>query len=513
MACTLSRVKEMFQRFDSSNVGLIPRSELKIIMQEIGGHTFAGDGFDTLLTECGVELGCGEIVYGDFLERLYSGDRAPQLQEALSDQDRADAEALGGTVSSRIVAGINQRDAHVPDEMKLPPQDAATPLDAVNTCGLELLRSIFSKDNKNTFVSPLSISTALAMTANGARGPTRDEILVALSASNVGGMDALNAGMQSLTSVLASQRSRVRFYVANSIWSRALKASFLDICAQVYRAEAVCDAPQAAPINRWCEDRTKGKIAQVLNPAEPLDSGGAVLVNAIYFKGAWTTSFDARQTRASHFRGSSGSRPCQMMQATGPDSEFLYAETDTYQAAVLPYGDDCAYSAVVMVPRDCSESTLVIDGVPAQGSAARPRSASVDEVLAAGSADWPSLPSKLQKTKGTLRLPRFEVEFEADLKAQLIARGMQLACGVGGAADFGEMSNADLFIEKVIHKTVVEVNEEGTEAAAVTAVVMNRCMSPRAAPKFIMTCNRPFLFVIRHDSSNAIIFAGVVSDM
>lgn len=138
------------------------------------------------------------------------------------------------------------------------------------------------------------------------------------------------------------------------------------------------------------------------------------------------------------------------------------------------------------------------------GAACDPRPATVLEVLKDLTTRWND---SLQSVKGTLQFPRFKVESEMELGPLLATRGMQLAFTAG--ADFGAMSSLPLLISKVIHKTFVEVNEEGTEAAAITAVKMGKCVPP-PEPMFTMVCDRPFLFFIRHERTKAIIFAGVV---
>jgi len=204
-----------------------------------------------------------------------------------------------------------------------------------------------------------------------------------------------------------------------------------------------------------------------------------------------------------------------MMVAKGTTDGFLYHETDTYQAAALPYGKG-GYSALVLLPRADSTPTFSAFGSPGQavpGAAGAPRAASLEEVLAALPAEWPSLANpgqasapSLTMRKGMLKLPRFKAEFGGSVRELLASRGMQVA--FSAEADFGAMSEVNLQIEDVIHRTFVEVDEEGTTAAAATAVVMSRGLD--MSPKFTMVCNRPFLFFIRHNSTNAILFAGAV---
>jgi len=385
---------------------------------------------------------------------------------------------------------------------------AANAVDALNQMGLELLEVIIRKP-QNTFISPLSISLALSMTANGAQGATLDGMMKALCAADLGGLKLLNGHMHDLTSVLKSSDPRVTFLLANSLWSRNLLETFISTCASIYQAEAVRQAPTPEPINKWCADKTQNKISEVVSP--PLDPEGAVLVNALYFKGEWKSKFDAELTRPAPFFDAFGGREdCQMMTAKGNKKAFDYQETDTYQMVCLPYGDTGEYSATIVLPRKDASKTLNMETGPhgcVPGAARNPQPATVAEVLTDLATEWKE---SLQRTKGRLLFPRFKVESGFEMKPLLEARGMDLA--FSGMADFGNMSSTSLAIDAVIHKTFVEVNEEGTEAAAVTAVVMSRGISlPRPEPEFIMVCNRPFLFFIRHDSTKAIIFAGVIA--
>lgn len=394
---------------------------------------------------------------------------------------------------------------------------------AFSQMGVELLRLITSSDRAaNAFISPLSIGLALAMTANGARGGTLDGMMAALGAQNLGGIGALNADVPTLISAFMSKDPRVTFHLANSVWSQTFLATFVGMCRNTFHAEARCQVPLPGPINEWCRDHTRGKITQVLDPVTPLDPKGLVLVNALYFKGAWKAKFDEHSTLNVEFRSTSGSTSCKMMAAKGEGdgkNRFLYMETNAYQVACLPYGDNGEYSAVLVLPRDSDAETLVLHGrgggkkgkKPPEGAARAPRAALVDDVLLAMVSDWPSLFGRLTMTKGTLKFPRFKVEFEVQLRRHLEARGM--ADAFTDHADFGNMSAVKLKISKVIHKTFVEVNEEGTEAAAVTAVVMAKCVSAKIKPPepfFTMVCDRPFLFFIRHNPTNAMVFAGSV---
>lgn len=387
--------------------------------------------------------------------------------------------------------------------------------EAVNRFGLELLVPFLGEDQKQSlFVSPLSVTSALAMVLHGARGETEQGMLTALGATNMGSADFVKE-TRSVTACLHSRDQQVTFLLANSVWSTTLLPEYIASLKILFNVEAQAVAPQKAPINEWCKKATEGLITEVLKD-EP-DPTGAVLTNALYFKGSWKNKFDAARTKAAPFNMLlGGTKECQMMEAepTVGTNKFLYGETDMYQAAALPYGEGNGYSAMLLLPRIGGSPTLEMTGGfgpagAAPGAASKLRAATVQEVLrevASGAAM--SFP-ELTPTKGSLFFPRFKIEFGTDLKDVLIHRGMSVA--FGPTADFSGMSSG-LALSQVIHKTVVEVNEEGTTAAAVTAAVMPRSLPP-PEPTFEMRCDRPFIFLVRHDATKLLLFAGVIGDV
>jgi len=226
-----------------------------------------------------------------------------------------------------------------------------------------------------------------------------------------------------------------------------LSKAFIATRSQAFGAEARIQKPEPVPINKWCCEKAKGKISEVLNPKELLDPGGAVLVNALYFKGQWKDKFDEKKTVDTDFYATKGKVPCKMMAAKGQKEKFRYFETDTYQAAFLPYGDKGEYSAMLLLPRNGTLATLTLtmggrlgkggDAGPPPGAAKAPRASTATEVLA--SMDWSDLQGRSSMTKGRLTLPRFKVEFGTEPKPILAKRGMAIA--FTSAADFSAMSD------------------------------------------------------------------------
>ena len=329
---------------------------------------------------------------------------------------------------------------------------------------------------------------ALLMTYNGAAGATADSMAAAL---HVGGMtldgaDMMAAGlMQSLHGA-----GDVEIAVANSLW---LLPDFPFAKEYVARTRSVFDAAvfnylDADSINGWVDRNTKGRIDRIVDQLGPDDI--AVLVNAIWFKGTWKDAFDPSLTADDVFRpGVRAEATVPMMTAT---REFAYLEDDLVQAVHLPYGDGHT-GMYVFLPRD---------------------EAGIAGLHAALSADrWSAWMTAFRPRRGTLRLPRFTTEYETELNAPLAALGMGIA--FGPRADFSRMCSLErgpVSISRVRHRSFVEVNEEGTEAAAATSVQMRLTSAMPIDPPFEMSVDRPFFFAIRDNMTGAILFMGSIVD-
>ncbi|UCB52669.1 MAG: serpin family protein, partial [Candidatus Zixiibacteriota bacterium] len=232
-------------------------------------------------------------------------------------------------------------------------------------------------------------------------------------------------------------------------------------------------------------ENTNGKITQIVDP--PIDPLMVMfLINAIYFKGTWTCEFDKELTKDADFFLPNGSRkPCKLMTR---EDEFRYFENSDFQAIDLPYGDG-DFSMIVFLPR---------------------RNTNIDSLIAdLNQENWDRWISSFSERKGTLELPRFTLKYELKLNDVLKALGMAIAFQPF-VADFSNMCKArgDLYISEVKHKTFVEVNEEGTEAAAVTSVgVAITSVDPTV---FWMRIDRPFIFAIRENRSQTLLFVGKI---
>ncbi len=361
-----------------------------------------------------------------------------------------------------------------------------------NKFGLKLFNEINRQEDadKNIFISPLSVSMALGMTLNGAAGETQAAMEQTLEFTGMT-TDDINQTYRSLIDLLTNLDRKVTFEIGNSIWYRegmAFEQTFIDVNKQffdaVVRAVNFNDAEAAAALmNAWVKDKTHGKISEIVKP-DAIDWNTVMfLINAIYFKGTWTFEFKKENTRDDQFTKLDGSPiPCKMMNMTGTLSYF---ENDLFQAVDLPYGDKL-FSMTIFLPK------LPLD---------------VNALLAELTQEnWDAWLSSFVDRTTELQFPKFTLEYELTMNNVLKALGMEIA--FSGAADFTRMyAPGGLYIDEVIHKTFVKVDEEGTEAAAVTSVEVAETSVPSYP---LMRVDRPFLFVIRDHHSGAILFMGKI---
>jgi len=348
----------------------------------------------------------------------------------------------------------------------------------------------------NVCFSPYSISTALAMTYGGARGETEKQMAQTLHFNLPA--DKLHPAFAALEASLnaVQQKGQVKLAVANSLWPQKgfkFLPDYLALCRKCYGTSIkpvdYLEHTEAArkTINDWVTSKTNRKIVELLKPGVLNNSNVLVLVNAIYFKGNWDSQFEARYTKDELFHVSSEKTvTTPLMRQT---HDFRYAEFSDKQILELPYvGGDL--SMLVLLPRQADglgnlEAELTVQNLAA----------------------WVA---KLQSQKVAVSLPKFKITSEFSLKETLAALGMSDAF-IYGRADFSGMDGRDdLFISAVAHKAFVEINEEGTEAVAATAVMMGAGAAPPRMSVF--RADHPFLFLIRDNRSGSILFLGCVMD-
>lgn len=367
---------------------------------------------------------------------------------------------------------------------------------ASNAFGFDLFQQLQRESaNKNAFFSPLSVSMALAMTYNGAVGETKQAMQRALKIEGMNHAE-LNQSSAKLLNALKSSDPKIELAIANSLWARGgarFNEAFLERNRKFYGAEVSTldfrNPQSVAAINRWVNANTKGKIPKIVDRIDPQQV--MLLINAVYFKGQWQKRFEKTLTQNQPFYLLGGQqKQVPMMAQSG---NYLYLRGDKFQAVSLPYGKGGA-SLYLFLP----------DKGPDQNS-------SLDEFLKSLSYQkWEEWMKSFRNTPGDVKLPRFKMDYENSLNDALKALGMGVA--FTSRADFsGIREEGDLFISEVKHKAVVEVNEEGTEAAAATSVGIS-VKSARPTQRFTFIADRPFLMAIRDSQTGAILFMGTVME-
>ena len=367
-------------------------------------------------------------------------------------------------------------------------------IEADNSFGLKLFKEVVFEEetNINICISPLSVSMALGMTYNGANGSTEEAMRTTLELSDLT-LEEINESYKSLIEYLVGLDPEVEFDIANSIWyherfTENIKEDFLDRCNTYFDAEISSldfSNPNASKetMNNWVSDNTNGKIEEIVDYVDPFYDL-MFLLNAIYFNGTWVYEFNKDETKDTLFYLPDGSEiNCMMMEVRG---YFAYFENSTFQLVDLPYGDG-NYSMTIFLPKAGQD---------------------IDSLIAEFTPDkWTEWINNLSEDSLDLYFPKFTTEYKIKdkLKDVLTELGMGIAFDV--QADFSKMvEGMQVWIDRVIHKTFLEVYEEGTEAAAATCVVMV-WGSPTG---LIMRINRPFLFVIREKNSGIILFIGKI---
>lgn len=351
----------------------------------------------------------------------------------------------------------------------------------------DLFKELNGEDREqNIFISPLSIATALTMTYQGAGSTTREGMAEAL---NYRGLDleTLNNTYRHLLSYLSRVDKDIELNMANSIWIREgeeIQPDFLDVNKKVFQAEvAELDfaKPEAAgTINNWIEKATEGKIERML---EEEIQGNVImyLINAIYFKGQWTDRFDKDNTFPAEFLSGTGSKqPVMMMSKQGTAD---YGEGEDYQALRLPYGNEKT-AMYVILPKPGLDVNSFIDGMDP--------------------AKWEEIRNGIRSERDVIvQLPRFKLEYGIKLLNDSLSN-LGMAEAFTDRADFSGI-RYDIFINRVLHKAVIEVNEEGSEAAAATVVEM---IETAALEPLQFIADRPFIFLIAEEETGSILFMG-----
>jgi len=361
---------------------------------------------------------------------------------------------------------------------------------AHNTFGFNSIKILAKEEgNKNIFISPSSIALALSMVYNGANGETKSAMQKTLQFQNLD-IATVNQESLGLINSLKNPDPKVELSVANSVWARNgvdFKKDFLSTVGSYFNAEIstldFSNSNAANTINAWVSKNTKGKIPSIVSSPIP-DGMVMYLINAVYFKGSWTTEFDKKLTEDRDFTTSQGvSKKHPLMRQRG---DMPYLETEDFQSVNLPYGTNKRLSMYVFLPKNLNNFVQTLD-----------------------TSKWNDWMKQYKETEGTILLPRFKMEYEKGLIPMLTQLGMGVA--FQDNADLSGIGNS-LKISEVKHKTYVDVNEEGTEAAAVTSVGVGVTSVMPAQKTFYMEVNRPFFFVIRDNQTQEVLFMGTIQN-
>ena len=368
--------------------------------------------------------------------------------------------------------------------------DEAELVKTSQTFGIKLFREIDRADEReNIFISPLSVSMAFGMLLNGADNATYDSIRSVLGFENLTN-EEINKAYRHLIDLLKKADEDVLFEIANSIWyhnSFHAEEAFLKTNMEYFDAEIsaldFADPASVNIINSWVSEKTHEKIKTIIDELSPDEI--MYLINAIYFNGSWKYEFNKDYTRDDMFYfpdGSSGLFKMMSMQA-----RLNYYEDDDLQIVELPYGNE-QYNMLIFLPKR-------IDGLD-------------NFIQSLDETNWQNYLSQLKPDSGIVEMPKFKVEYKLIMNRILADMGMSLAF-MPGRADFSRINKVEeLSISRVIHKTFIKVDEEGTEAAAVTAIGIRVTSIGAEDDIFYFFANHPFFYVIREKDTGAILFMG-----
>ncbi|UVI31586.1 serpin family protein [Paenibacillus spongiae] len=368
-------------------------------------------------------------------------------------------------------------------------------IQAYNKFSLQMTEQLLQEARgDNVFVSPLSMTFALSLAMNGAGGNTLKEMKAALQTDDIA-LEAINQGSQVLRHLLEQSDPEVELDIANALWLRkgiSLNEAFVEqnkryFDAQIHELDFSAESA-VHTINKWVKKQTRKKIDRILESSIP-DQTRLLLMNAIYFKAGWQKAFEADATHDAPFRLMGGSTVTVPMMRQTDNFEYLNGG-GRYEAIRLPYSQG-TWNMIIVLPGE--EVTL-------------------DELEAELLRKPEMWRSGYTEGKGIIELPRFNITYKAKLNDALQSLGMKEAFA-SEHADFSGMikDQSTLFIGNVVHKAFIEVNEQGTEAAAVTSIQMDGS-SESPQYDFRMTVNRPFFFAVEEQKTGALVFLGSIKD-
>ena len=346
----------------------------------------------------------------------------------------------------------------------------------------ELLHRTYSKEESNICLSPLSAQMAIAMAAIGAEGETQQQMY-----NTIG--NSINEDAKEIIARFNGKSRQCELNLANSIWINdklSVKEEFINKNKSIYNAEVNTipfDRKAKGKINNWCKENTNGKINEIIDEINASDM--MYLINALYLKAPWLTPFKTSLTAKKSFTTTKGKVvTVDMMKQTLKTSYYI---DDVVQFVSLPFED--GFEMLFALPR---------------------YKKSVDEAILHLATQYKNCTDNMETYEVTLSVPKFKTEFSIYMRDILYAMGMKRAFGF--EAQFGNISDTQLYIDNIIQKTYIGVDENGAEAAAVTAVTMRCGAFPRKEKQATMTLDRPFIYAIRDRKTDNILFVGTVGD-
>jgi serpin B len=367
-------------------------------------------------------------------------------------------------------------------------------VNADNTFGFNLFKTIndSTPENENIIISPLSVSIALGMTYNGAESETKTAMENTLDLEGMT-VEEINESYKTLINALTTVDPKVTMNIPNSIWYRdsfSVEADFIATNQDYFKAQVYPldfnDPNSVNVINNWVSESTNDKIPMILNEIDPLNV--MFLINAIYFFGSWKYEFDEQNTQSQAFYLADGTTKAVDMMSQ--HATLSYTSNELFEAVNLYYGSE-NFSMVILLPKNEHTPDDIIFELNEQ--------------------NWADWMGGFNEADIQISLPKFKLEYEKTLNDQLKYLGMEIAFDPY-SADFSNINpDEQLYISFVKHKTFIDVNEMGTEAAAVTVVGISFTSIGTDTP-YYFTVNKPFLFAITERDTQSIIFLGKVME-
>ena len=466
-------------------------NEYRLVIILDGEKEISGDYIEMILELCVALPGCGKdgiYTYDTIrcdIDKENKSIKTIQVNGQLAwEKRKSDIEEPFIMLERELCKGIEICDPAEPIVLTSKQNEKAN-ID--NRFAFSMFKEVSEWNGDNTFFSPLSLNMALGMLYNGASGETRAEMADALGFNDFTETE-INEYYQKMSQAMLTIDPLTDLGIANSIWYREgfpVKQPFIDVNKTFFDAAVRSldfNKPDAAGIiNNWCAEKTKDKIKNVIDN-QISDNVMMNLINALYFKSEWVKKFKKENTTQEYFTKTDNQKmKVNMMRQT----EFFPYYADKYlQCVELPYGNE-AFSMVLILPDNDMDIEQLV--------------AYLDNSI------WGNVDKNLQTKEISLKLPRFKVECLLPLNEPLMNVGIQRIF-FGG---FENITNDSLFVSRCFQKTFVEVNEEGTEAAAVTVTEM---VTSNEIPPIPFFANRPFLYLIKEQSTGAILFIGQMDE-